>query len=393
MKKFISWAPLFLIISFFFGTSFVFSRDEFQQELSHVVNVINIAVPVRVFKGGRFIDTLSLDDFEVYEDGRPQKIEAVYLIRDMSILKEEGRKKFAPDVKNRHFVLLFEMDDYLREMDAVLDYFFTDVLTPGDSVIMITPRSSYRLKEAALARTPREKIAERFKAQLKIDLQQKGIELRGLTMELRTLAADASSMPAEMRISMSRNVKTLLMHIREMKRVDESRLINFADALKKMEGQKDVFLFYQKEDLPVPAIFSYLLEDFDLQRRDYIDQGKIQRLFADASISIHFLFETQTRAKSFDASGSDPSALILVKQGSDDVYSAFRDMAGATGGFMESSANPVLSFQKAVEASENYYILYYKPSEYKPDGRFKKIEVKVKSGSYRITHQAGYTER
>lgn len=50
------------------------------QEISQDVSVINIEVPVRVFKGDQFVDFLTIKDFEVFEDGIPQKIEAVYLI-------------------------------------------------------------------------------------------------------------------------------------------------------------------------------------------------------------------------------------------------------------------------------------------------------------------------
>jgi hypothetical protein len=44
----------------------------------------------------------------------------------------------------------------------------------------------------------------------------------------------------------------------------------------------------------------------------------------------------------------------------------------------------------AVEASENYYLLYYRPVDYVADGKFHDISVKVKSGSYKLTHRSGY---
>jgi hypothetical protein len=33
---------------------------------------------------------------------------------------------------------------------------------------------------------------------------------------------------------------------------------------------------------------------------------------------------------------------------------------------------------------------YFKPKEYKADGKFHEIKVKVRSGNYRVTHRAGY---
>ena len=65
-------------------------------------------------------------------------------------------------------------------------------------------------------------------------------------------------------------------------------------------------------------------------------------------------------------------------------------MASATGGFIDSSSDPSSLLQKALEASENYYLLYYTPKNYKSDGTFKEIKVRLKNKDYRITHRAGY---
>ena len=68
---------------------FIFGLVLFPQELQYDALAINIEVPVRVFKGDRFIDNLTIDDFEVYEEGKLQKIEAVYLIKKTDIKREE----------------------------------------------------------------------------------------------------------------------------------------------------------------------------------------------------------------------------------------------------------------------------------------------------------------
>ena len=70
--------------------------------------------------------------------------------------------------------------------------------------------------------------------------------------------------------------------------------------------------------------------------------------------------------------------------------SRFREMALATGGTVEASANVESSFKKAVNASENYYLLYYAPESYSTSGKFHTIEVKVKVEGLRVSHRAGY---
>jgi hypothetical protein len=76
----------------------VLSFVVFSQEVYEEVFVINIEVPIRVFKSGTFVDNLTLDDFEVYEDGKLQKIEAVYLVKKRTIERKEEKKRFVPKI-------------------------------------------------------------------------------------------------------------------------------------------------------------------------------------------------------------------------------------------------------------------------------------------------------
>jgi len=75
---------------------------------------------------------------------------------------------------------------------------------------------------------------------------------------------------------------------------------------------------------------------------------------------------------------------------SEDIFGIFRKVAQATGGITSSSANPKFLFERASDAVESYYLLYYSPKNYQADGKFKTIKVTVKGKNYRITHRAGY---
>jgi hypothetical protein len=46
-------------------------------------------VAVRVFTGDAFIDHLTLRDFEVLEDGTPQDIAAICLVRNATVEREK----------------------------------------------------------------------------------------------------------------------------------------------------------------------------------------------------------------------------------------------------------------------------------------------------------------
>ena len=63
------------------------------QEIQHETIVVNIEVPVRVFDRGQFVENLTIDDFEVYEDGKLQNVVAVYLIKKTKNEKERREGK------------------------------------------------------------------------------------------------------------------------------------------------------------------------------------------------------------------------------------------------------------------------------------------------------------
>ena len=117
---------------------FALSLAVFAQQLTHESVVINVEVPVRVVKGGKFVDNLTMGDFEVYEEGKLQKIEAVYLIRKTKIERKEEKKKFIPET-SRNFYLYFEVTEYTPELRDTISYFVKDVLAPGDNLVVVTP--------------------------------------------------------------------------------------------------------------------------------------------------------------------------------------------------------------------------------------------------------------
>jgi VWFA-related protein len=79
-----------------------------------------------------------------------------------------------------------------------------------------------------------------------------------------------------------------------------------------------------------------------------------------------------------------------MEEHSEDIYQPFLEMAKATGGLAESSSNPAFMMKKAGDAFENYYLLYYKPTNTAADGKFREIKITVKKKGYRILHRAGY---
>jgi VWFA-related protein len=354
------------------------------QELQEEAIAINVEVPVRVFKGNTFIDNLTMEDFEIYEDGKLQKIEAIYLIKKTDIKREEAekdeeeaRKKFAPKV-SRNFVLLFELTDYLPKIKDALGYFCKNVIMQGDTLKIVTPLKAYNIKEESMEKLPKEKFAELLNEKVRTDTIKGNAKYKSLIQEV----LDPIN-PPELLMDYYRRLRDYILF-------DERKLLEFAEYMKSLEGQKHIFLFFQKRNIPIPKDMDFFAKS-ELMTDVTFDENKIRKALSDSSISVHFLYitkeegsetgitEMQSRSQSYET--LDQSMQI---------FSAFKKMAQVTGGVTESSANISFSMEEAAQASENYYLLYYAPKDYRADGKFKNIKVKVKGRNYRVTHRAGY---
>ncbi len=385
------------------------------QEIQHEAVAINIEVPVRVFKGETFINNLTIGEFEVYEDGVLQEIEAVYLIKknaierkDAKVGQEGSTQRFVPQVSSRYFVLLFDILTFLPKVEQALDFFFEEVLLPEDGLMIITAMNVYNLKENSWKVEDKGELYEHFKGIIRKDAVIGNAEYRANLKALERLASQLSNLRQgaaafesdEDRLDyLLSRYSSILSKMETIRVVDQKKLIQFAHELGNREGQKNVFLFYQREFIPQPhpkIILSYqqmfqtrqdilfkLNDVFDFYRRDMnFDAEKIKQAYSDSSVAIHFLFLTKLP--------DNPAHEIYYREQSEDIFSAFYQLAQATGGYTIASANAFASFQRAVDASQNYYLLYYTPKDYKSDGKFRNIKVKIKGKNYKVLHRAGY---
>jgi VWFA-related protein len=401
-----------MISVFLFLSCLLFLNPALLQE-EHVERVVSIEVPVRVLKGGSFVSNLSIEDFELYEDGVKQEIDAVYLIMESSVKKEElpqteqTAKSFTqPDV-SRNFVLVFEVNRYTQKIAGTIDYFFEKVIKQGDSLIVMTPMKTYNLSKEALSRLPREECASQLKSKLKKEIALGSAEYHRLNREILTILSGLSLMGFDTEQQLER-VHDMYKRWKDLRYMDQQNLLNFAEYLKQRQGQKHVFIFYQMDVLPQmnpkemavitsmsqekPNLIALVQDLFSFFKKDVtFDEDKIQKAFSDSTIASHFIYLTDPSLYESDVTQMRSSlGSVTMSEKSSDIFKAFSDLADATGGISISSANALDSFQIAVEASENYYLVYYTPRDYKADNKFHKIEVRIKGGGYRVTHRAGY---
>lgn len=367
---------------------FVLGLTLLSQEISHETIVVNIEIPVRVFKGNKFIDNLTIDDFKVYEDGILQKIEALYLIKktniekeDVKIDKEKARKIYSPQL-SRQFVLVFEISDVFYKVEEAIRYFFEKVIIPGDKLIVATPTKTYNFKEDSWRAASRTEMAEKLIEKLRRDVLIRPLDW-----------SDLSDYTEGAQGVITGTIEAFM----GQKYIDEKRLIDIAEYLKTLPGQKNVFLFLQQEliNFPMPepasdassiwAGLDYLNYMSIVALYNSIVPKKIKNAFSDSSILFHFLY---LKDKSYWKQNF--GSILDTFDTTIGMFSTFRDLSKVTGGLTHTTANAAASFKNAVDASENYYLVYYAPKNYKVDGKFKKIKIKIKGKNYRVMHRAGY---
>jgi len=407
MKK----TAIFVVI-FLLALSFLYQQGQYD------VVVRNVEVPVRVFSGNTFINDLIREDFEVLEDGIPQEILAMYLIDKTDITRREETRNFMPFTP-RIFYLAFNMTDYNSKVGDAMDYFFEEVLQPQDLLTIITPEKPYVLSAKALESRPREELAKELKKIIRKDINTASTLYKSTITNLKRLAASISSFsggwesmdsiemgdPATegFATGLENLLKAYRMRLEELETargVNEKKLLDFAYQLKRQRGQKNVFYFYQKEYRPVlstmslqrlyntnqdmPHVQADINDLMQMYTRDNtISANRLSQAFGDASIMFNLIFVDQAKEQSI-------SGGIRMQEQSEDVFQALSRAAESSGGMVEATKNAAPAFKKTLGMTESYYLLYYAPQNYKKDGKFRSIKIKVKNKDYRVAYRQGY---
>lgn len=403
MKKYI------LIVLTFFLTSLIFYAQEDQ-----LVTVRNITVPVQVMDGKTFVDNLKLEDFELQENGIPQNIEALYLVKNGNIERQDERVGFFPAV-GRHFYLMFQMTDYNPKIAEAIHLFFNSVLAADDLLTVQTPLKVYTLPSAVLKSRPRDSIAKDLISIVRKDTMIGNANYKNLMRELKRLvrgiqtsgggvSQSTGGMESDLDVSqfglqyLLPRYREALQKMEDFRVVNEKKILNFAEQLRKVPGEKVVFLFYQREYRPEisPSVLNRLLDSMQgeanmmaelqglfgfYQRNIHIDTDLVKKAFSNALVNFNLLFMNKEPE---NVSG------VYMREQSEDLFKIYSQVAQATGGVVDSSQNPAAGFKNAAASCQSYYLLYYSPKNYVQNGSFKKIEIRIKGQNYKIAHRLGY---
>lgn len=378
--------------------------------VQHDITTINVEVPVRVFDGDTFVPDLTLSDFELYENGVRQDIQALYLVKNSFIQRRDGEVDFMPYV-GKHYFFLFQMHEYDPKIEPLIDYFMNQVYRPEDSLHITTPGNSYNLKREVIESKKRSEIAADIKMVIKRDTQTGTALMKEMIRDLRQLVSsmrgyDRGSVPIRdidteyTSVNSTGNIPMLLVRYKDqltkldsLSPVKGDYFLEFARRLKRVAGEKVVFFFYQKEFKPElsGSIISRIQFSEELQgqiddvfqfshREFYSNIQVLKQVFSDSSLIFNLIF--------FNKQPKQYSGIVMREQ-SEDVFDTLSQLAEATGGMVDTSSNPDVAFKNTVSRLDSHYLLYYQPKNYREDGTFHTITVKTKD-NFKVIHRQGY---
>ena len=255
-----------ILLIIFVSVCFIFSTQQIQEQSI----VINVEVPTRVYERNTFVDNLTIDDFEIYEDGKLQKLDAIYLIKKKSIARREEIKRFNPQT-SRQFFLWFQISEYMPRIRDAIEYFFENVFIPGDSLVVITTVKTYNLNSRAIELKTKEEIADQLAKIKRKDSTTGNLEYRAAIRDLQEIVniIEAKAGETDDSALLGDNItpdfsvfnvgsleevvqmySIIVENLENLTKINLQKLIDYAEYLKDKEGQKHMFLFYQREFFP-----------------------------------------------------------------------------------------------------------------------------------------------
>ena len=179
-------------------------------------------------------------------------------------------------------------------------------------------------------------------------------------------------------------------------RVTLETLSRISDWVGSIRGRRKAIVFFSEG-------IDYDILDFNKREATTV-QEKMREVFATATrsnVSIYSIDPrglTQLADESIEVAGGfpeDPMLRLSLQSFQDSLrlsQDSLRALSEETGGFAAVNRNDFSdAFTRVVKDSSAYYVLGYYPKNDRRDGRFRKIEVKVKRPGLEVRSRRGYT--
>jgi VWFA-related protein len=368
------------------------------------VSVINVDVTV-LDRAGMPVSDLTAADFEVFEDGKPQKITNFYAV-DHATVREEipATKSPAPQTRFRrkavllvdnHFIDKRKRDEALRELRKFIESDYAGeydwaIGVIGGGIHMIQPFTAdkaviNRVLDAVINRGTIATPVQQNTGAITDPASRPASRMPANNAALEERAAMMIAVDKDFRFSSA--VQAI--------RASGRAVIDACRALAPMEGKKLIVLVTGGMELdnrmPDAASPSRFGDTGDMER----DAGEIREAMVReanaANVNLYLINAAGVvnPVGGFDVSRShDPIAIRSERRDLDTLPVA---LASQTGGMYLTSNVLSDSIRRIDSVSSTFYSIGYKPSHFE-DGKYHRISVRVKKPGYTISSRTGYMD-
>ena len=328
---------------------------------------------------GRHVSTLGRDDFEVYQDGRPQPVVAVSYVDtddgwvDTSGLPPLPVEALKPEDARR--VIAVVVDDLRMSFESIyyarrgIGQFFDRQFQPGDLGMLVTTSGA---GVSQLTYSP--KILKAASSRLRYSLWN--------------VQAASALAPIDGVIGFDGAQGNYL-----ERTFAESSILRIADAIsavKKLPGRKSVVL--------VSEGFSVFGFGWD---NAYI-RDMLQRLVDRSNRAGVVIYAVDPRGlvttgitAADNVRGGGAAVTAMRSEALRESQDGLRFVAGETGGFAVVNSNDLArGFQRIMADQRGYYLIGYQPEagtlSFKSDQQFRRVKIKVKPKGLKIRTRAGF---
>lgn len=368
---------------------------------------------VVVDRQGKPVDNLKKEDFELLEDGKPQEIAFFSLVRNgISVgptpsatvpVGKAPEKEIEPQAEPRYFAVVVD-DLHISPANLVfLKQALSDLverqIQEGDSLLIVTTSGTLgflqqmtddkRVMRVAVQKlAPRSRVSGPLPGQGRITPYQAQLIIRNdpdaIQLGIQRYIRENPGTPVDMARSQVESIARQISQETEyLTQATIETMRSAMKALKGYQGRKSLFL----------ASDGFLTDDYNGNGRDQINRAIDSA--TRSGVTVYSINTAGLETVGMDASNSGNAdnpilATRIESQGLSAKVDAMREIAGRTGGITVNNTNDIAgAFRKTLSDNDSYYVLAYYPDK-KPDGKFHKIQIRVKTGNFTVRGRTGY---
>jgi VWFA-related protein len=374
-----------------------------------------------------FVSGLSRDDFELFEDGKPQKIDTFSLV-DIPLERADRflvmNKPVTTDVRSNRQVFAGRV--YVIVLDDMDVSFMRSVQVKRAAHEFVERYFGANDMAAVVYTSGRTDATQEFTGDSRLLLAAidkfAGQRLRSPVLEyidklyqnqlLESSTSDPSSSSSDSTPSISPDVSTRTQQAMQTDDLERQfratgvlgTLKNVAEFLSTVRGRrKAMLLFSEGIDYPINDVFGTSMDTTILRQvQDAITaaaRANVNFFTIDprglVGMTTDYIELAGGDMATMQAGNSDPQTAMNGRQMFLDEMrisqNSLRTLADETGGFAAINKNSFSSaFDRIVQANSRYYVMGYYPPTHPRDGKFHKIQVRVKRPGLTVVARKGY---